>query len=83
MCERKVAVVWKLLRVKLLPTCKKSFYRYLRVAGKTRRHATSLEVRVQQQQRRQLYAQQQRVCRKRSPPRSSAVALRQYKASRT
>ena len=77
--------MWKLLRMKLLPMCKKALtgtVSLLRVEGKTRRQATSLEMRVQQQHR-QLYAQLQRVCRKRFPPRSSGVAIRQYKASRT
>ena len=80
--SEKIAAMRKLLCVKLLPRCEKAFTgRYLRVAGKTRRHETSLEVRLQQRQL--YYAQQQRVCRKRSPPRSSAVVLCQYKASRT
>ena len=57
----------------------KSYYRYLCAAGKNRRHVTSLEVRFQQQQRQLYYAQQQRVCRKQFPPRSSAVALRQLR----
>ena len=59
-CETSADVQRKLLK------------RYLRVAGKTRKHATSFEVRVRQHHR-QLYAQPQGACHKRSPPRSSAV----------
>ena len=63
MCERKSSSHVEAITCETSAEVQKSFYRYLHVVGKTRRQATSLEVRVQQQHR-HLYVQQQCVCRK-------------------
>ena len=51
MCEQKSRRHMEAIMCGASAEVQKRFYHYLRVAGKTRRHATSLEVHVQQQHR--------------------------------